>query len=67
MTASEDRLARLTLALLPASIVAIGFCLSLLSRGIVDEVFIILTAWLAVSLPVGVVVGHCTLSELECA
>ena len=65
MTSTEDRLARLTFVLVPAVIVAIGCGLSLLPRGVVGETFTVLGVWLSFSLPVGVVVGHCALSEAD--
>src|SRR5579864_3841446 len=63
MTTAEDRLARLVLAIVPASIVVVGCCLSLLPRTFFVEVLSILAIWLSFSLPVGVVVGHFALSE----
>jgi hypothetical protein len=65
MTSTEDRLARLALAIVPVAIVVVGCCLSLLSRDFVVDVLTILAVWLSFSLPVGVVVGHCALSEGE--
>jgi hypothetical protein len=66
MTSSDDRLARLTLALVPLAIVAVGCSLSLLPRGIVSEIFTVLGLWLSLSVPFGVVVGHCALGEGDC-
>jgi ABC-type spermidine/putrescine transport system permease subunit II len=65
MTSTEDRLARMTFVLVPAVIVAVGCGLSLLPRGVVGETFTVLGVWLSFSLPVGVVVGHCALSEAD--
>ena len=43
----------------PAAIVAAALVLHLLPR----EVLAFLTAWILISLPVGVLIGHCVLSE----
>ena len=66
MRTVEDRLARLTLAALPTAIVLLGCGASLLPHRIVVEALDFLIVWLTVSLSVGVLVGHCTLSESDC-
>ncbi|HEX3398848.1 MAG TPA: hypothetical protein VHT74_00835 [Acetobacteraceae bacterium] len=65
MPSVEDRLTRLTIAAVPAVIVAVGYCLSLLPRSLVIEMLSILALWLSLALPLGIVVGHCALSEGE--
>jgi hypothetical protein len=65
MTTAEDRLTRLLLAAVPTAIVAVGCCLSLLPRSFVIETLSILAVWLSFSFPLGVVVGHCALSEAD--
>jgi hypothetical protein len=65
MSLMEDRLARLALALVPVVIVALGCGVSLLPRDLVVRAIGALTAWLTLSLLIGVVVGHCALGEAD--
>jgi hypothetical protein len=51
--------------LLPLGIVAIGCGASLLPHHLIVEAAQLLAAWLTLSLPIGVVVGHCVLDEAE--
>jgi len=66
MLPADDRLARLTLVLIPTAIVGLGCGVSLLPRDIVLQAFNVLTAWLTLSVPIGVLFGHCALSESDC-
>jgi hypothetical protein len=65
MSTIEDRLARLILVLVPSIIVTLGCGVSLLPRDMVMQAINALTAWLTLSLLIGVVVGHCALGEAE--
>jgi hypothetical protein len=65
MSPMEDRLTRLTLALVPVVIVALGCGASLLPRDLVVRAIGALAAWLSLSLLIGVVVGHCALGEAD--
>ena len=65
MLFAEDRPARITLVMVPIAIVALGCGVSLLPRDVVLQVFNVLAAWLTLSLPIGVLVGHCALGESE--
>jgi hypothetical protein len=57
---SENEPLGLTTILGPAALVAIGvFVLHLLPAQILN----VLTAWTLVSFPIGVLIGHCALSE----
>ena len=51
--------------LVPAAIVTLGYGASMLPREMVLRAISALTAWLALSLGIGVVVGHCVLSEAD--
>ncbi len=64
----EDRLRRWVLALLPACILIFGVCASLLPEDLQDVVALFITVlagWLALSVPVGVFIGHCVLRDLD--
>jgi hypothetical protein len=63
MTPAEDWINRSILAVVPLAIIVAGCCLSQLPRSLVMEALSILAVWLCISLPLGVVVGHCALSE----
>ena len=65
MSSIEDRLARSILLLVPAIIVTLGCGVSLLPREMVVRAISALTAWLTLSLLIGVVVGHCALGEID--
>ena len=65
MSSVGDRLTRLALALVPVVIVALGCGASLLPRELVAQAITALTAWLTLSVLVGVVVGHCALGEAD--
>jgi hypothetical protein len=65
MSSVGDRLTRLTLALVPAIIVTLGCSASLVPRELVAKAISALTAWLTLSVLVGVVVGHCALGEAD--
>ena len=62
-TFAEDRLARLALIIVPISIVSLGIGASVLSPAVVGQVAGAIAAWLSLSLPVGVLIGHCVLGE----
>jgi hypothetical protein len=66
MSSVGDRLTRLVLALVPVVIIAVG-CggASLLPRALVAHAITALTAWLTLSVLVGIVVGHCALGEAD--
>jgi len=66
MPAIDDRFARLTLVLVPTCIVILGCGASLLPHRILMELAECLMCWLSMSLLIGVVAGHCMLSESEC-
>jgi hypothetical protein len=51
--------------LLPIGIVAVGCGASLLPHGLIVEAAQVLATWLMLSLPIGVIVGHCILDEIE--
>jgi hypothetical protein len=59
-----DRLDRLLLASVPA-IIALGGGVSLLPRELLLRATGVLTVWLTLSVPIGIVVGHCALGEAE--
>jgi hypothetical protein len=61
MPSAEDRLARLMLVVVPITLVALGCGVSLLPHDVIMQVFYVLAAWLTLSLPIGIVVGHCAL------
>jgi hypothetical protein len=63
MISYDNHLSRSMLVLLPVAIVALGFGLSMVPSCIVLHWLKILTAWLTVSVPLAVVVGHCMLNE----
>jgi hypothetical protein len=65
MAAVEDRIERSIMFLVPAIIVTLGCGASLLPREMVVRAISALMAWLALSLGIGVVVGHCALSEAD--
>ena len=56
---------RLVLVLVPAVIVTLGCGVSLMPRDLVIRWTSLLAAWLTLSLPVGVLVGHCVPDEAE--
>lgn len=60
---ADDRVDRLILWLLPTAIVAVGCSLSLLPHHVVIELANFVIVWLSMSLPIGVLAGHCMLSE----
>ena len=62
MYVADVRVARLVLWLVPTAIVVVGCGLSLLSRHVVIELVTIVLAWLSLSVPIGVLAGHCILS-----
>ncbi len=57
-------MAQLLLVLL-SGIVAFGWAISLVPRDLVVHVTSVLVAWLTLSFPIGVLVGHCALNEVE--
>jgi hypothetical protein len=63
MPDADDRTARLLLWLVPTAVVVAGCGLSLLPRHVVIESIIIVLVWLSLSLPIGVLAGHCMLNE----
>ncbi len=65
MSAIDEWLARLILWLVPTTIFGVGCVLSVLPHGLVLDVVTIMFAWLALSLPVGVLAGHLMLNERE--
>ena len=60
-----DRIERSIMFLVPAAIVTLGYGASMLPREMVLRAISALTAWLALSLGIGVVVGHCVLGEAD--
>lgn len=63
MSAVDQRVARSVLWLVPTAIVVAGCGLSLLPRHVVTELVAIVLVWLSMSLPIGVLAGHCMLNE----
>ena len=62
MSDTGDRLLRIGSALLPAiALTATAACL--LPVDVLATILTVLTAWTCASLPIGVLVGHCALSE----
>jgi hypothetical protein len=59
-----DRLDRLLLTCLPAVII-LGGGICLLPRELLVRATGVLTVWLTMSVPIGIVVGHCALGEAE--
>jgi len=66
MTLPDLRAARLAIVLVSGFIALIGYRVDLLPRELVISALTVLTAWLSLSVPVGVLVGHCVLSEGDC-
>jgi hypothetical protein len=62
----EDRFSRTMLMLLPAMVVVAGCGVSLLPHELVVHTVSLLTTWLYLSIPIGIAVGHCALSERDC-
>ena len=60
-----ERRDRITPVLLAVGIVAVGCGASLLPHRLVVEAAQVMAAWLTLSLPIGVLVGHCVLDEAE--
>ena len=65
MSAVDERLARLILWLVPSTIVVVGCVLSILPHSIVLELIIVMFTWLSLSLPIGVLAGHCMATARE--
>jgi hypothetical protein len=63
MSVADDRVARLILWLVPTATVVVGCGLSLLPRHVIIELVNIVLVWLSLSLPIGVLAGHCILNE----
>jgi hypothetical protein len=63
MSLASRRSQRLLLVCIPALIVAVGCGARLLPPAIVVHVVTYLSLWVALSLPMSILVGHCALSE----
>jgi hypothetical protein len=63
MPQDEDNPSRMLMFGLPATIAIVGIGVSLLPANYAVDVIGVLTTWACMSLPLGVVIGHCTLSE----
>jgi len=63
MSDDDDRDARLFLWLAPTATFVVGCGLSLLPRHVIIELVNIVLVWLSLSLPIGVLAGHCILNE----
>lgn len=63
MPDTDDRPARIIRWLLPTTIILAGCGISLLPRHIAAELATIALVWLSMSLPIGVLAGHCMLNE----
>ena len=62
MSDTGDRFFRVVSATLPVILMgAVGACF--LPVDILASILTVLTAWTCAAIPVGVLVGHCTLSE----
>jgi hypothetical protein len=66
MSRIKDRFSRTMLMLLPTMLVVVGCAVSLLPESIVVHTLSLLTTWLYLSIPIGIAVGHCALSESDC-
>ena len=62
MSAAEDRRDRVILFCVPALVVLTGCGASLLPPTTLSQVLAFLTVWTFLSVPLAVVVGHCSLS-----
>jgi len=49
-----------------AMVVIAGCGISLLPHGLIVQAVNLLTIWLYLSIPIGIAVGHCALSESDC-
>ncbi len=65
MPAVGNRFDRLTFALIPASIVIAGCGASLLPHHAVMLLVEFVVIWISVSVPIGVLAGHCMLGESD--
>jgi hypothetical protein len=65
MSAADERLARIVQWCVPAAVVVVGCGLSLLPHRVTIELIGFVIAWLSLSLPIGVLAGHCMLNESE--
>ncbi len=63
MVQTDERLLRLALPVLAVTIAGLVLGLSLLPRDVVVHVISVLTAWLMLSVPIGIVIGHCVLDD----
>ena len=63
MPQDEDTLSRMLLFGLPATIVAVGIGISMLPGSYAANVTDALATWACMSLPLGVLIGHCALGE----
>jgi hypothetical protein len=63
MPPEEDNVSRMLLFGLPATIAVVGIALSLLPTHYAMDVIDALTTWACMSLPLGVLIGHCALGE----
>jgi hypothetical protein len=63
MSSVGDRSSYSALALAPAAIAAFGYGVSLLPHDLIIRAVTMLGAWLMLSFPVGVLVGHCVLRD----
>jgi len=57
----DGSVARMATLLLPAIVVATAIAVSLLPHVVVINLLTLLGIWLLLSLPIGVVAGHCVL------
>lgn len=60
-----ERLGRLTLILLGAVVVTAGWGVSRLPQDLVIQIASVMAGWLTLSLPIGIIVGHCILDEVD--
>jgi hypothetical protein len=65
MPAVDDRFARLTLTILPVCIVIIGCGICLLPRHAIVQLVELFIAWLSLSVPIGILAGHCMLGDRD--
>ena len=67
MLSDGDRRDRRILALVPTTITVLGCGVSMLPRDHwVLQAIGVLSVWLTLSLPVGIVIGHCMIREADC-
>ena len=65
MGSIEERLSRISLALLPLGIITFACAIGLLPQDLVIRTGKVLAVWVSLSLPIGVFIGHCMPREMD--